>query len=122
MDLRLKGRGVRITDNVRRTAEHKLAKLERLDPRVVRVEVEIIGDLNPRIDGGHRVEVAFQSGRRTFRASGAGRDVESALDQVVERLERQLSKYRGKLRNRLFRRVNRLQSPRTSTEGSSISE
>ena len=42
MDLVLKARGVRITDQVRRVTEQKLTKLERLEPRVSRVEVELI--------------------------------------------------------------------------------
>ena len=114
MDLVLKGRGVRITDQVRRTAEHKLAKIERLQPRVVRVEVELFEERNPRIDGHHRVEIAADTSRETFRAEGAGPELESALDQVIDRLERQISTRRGKLRDRWTRRRNRLQSPRTS--------
>ena len=94
MDVILKGRGVRITEQVRKTAEHKLSKIGRLEPRVRRLEVEIIEERNPRIDGGHRVEVTCDSTRTVFRAHGAGRDVNTALDQVVERLERQISRER----------------------------
>jgi ribosomal subunit interface protein len=100
MEVVLKGRGIRITDQMRRVAEHKLGKLERLAPRVRRLEVEIIGEHNPRIDGSHRVEVSADASRKVFRAEGAGKDVETALDQVVERLEKQISSYQGKLRNR----------------------
>src|SRR5881628_2346726 len=100
MDLVLKGRGVRITDQIRRMAEHKLGKLARIDPRVRRLEVEVTKEPNPRIDGGHRVEVACSTGRRVFRAEAAGEDVASALDQVTRRLERQITSYRGKLRDR----------------------
>jgi ribosomal subunit interface protein len=123
MDLILKGRGMHVTDQIRQVAEHKLAKLERLDRHVRRVEVEVTLEHNPRMgDGSHRVAVAFDVGRRTLRAEGAGHDVDSALDQVVERLERQLSTYRGKLRARLMGRRNRLQSRRTSPEDSTRSE
>jgi ribosomal subunit interface protein len=122
MDLVLKARGVRITDQVRRTAEHKLAKLERLEPRVVRVEVELVEERNPRMGGSHRVEVACDTARKTFRAQGVGPDVETALDQVIQRLERQISGYRGKLRDRWNRRGNRLQSPRTSPQEAGSSE
>jgi putative sigma-54 modulation protein len=99
VDLVLKSRGVRVTDQMRSRVEHKLAKVGRLDPRVRRVEVEIIGERNPR-NVSHRVAVAADTVRRVFRAEGAGQDVESALDQVVERLEKQISSYRGRLRNR----------------------
>ena len=100
MDLVLKGRGVRITDQIRKTAEHKTAKIERIEPRVRRLEIELTLEHNPRINGSHRVEVACDTARRVFRATGAGKDVDSALDQVIERLERQITRHRGKLRDR----------------------
>ena len=74
MDLVLKGRGVKITDQIRRTTEHKIGKLSRIDPRVTRVEVEVTKEANPRIDGGHRVEVACTTPRRVFRAEAAGEE------------------------------------------------
>jgi len=122
MDLVLKGRGIRVTDQVRRTIDHKLAKIERLEPRVLRAEVELMEEHNPRIQGSHRVEVSCDTARQTFRAEGAGPDFESALDQVVDRLERQIASHRGKARDRWTRRANRLQSPRTSPDEASSSE
>jgi ribosomal subunit interface protein len=122
MDLVLKSRGVRITDPIRRTAEHKLSKIGRLEPRVVRCVVELIEERNPRIGGHHRVEVTCETARHAFRAQGAGPDVESALDQVIEHLEKQITSRRGKLRDRWTRRSNRLQSPRTSPEEARSSE
>lgn len=100
MELVLKGRGVRITDQIRKTAEHKTAKVERLEPRATRLEIEISVEHNPRIDGSHRVEVACDTARHVFRAEGSGHDVDSALDQVIHRLERQITRHRGKLRDR----------------------
>jgi ribosomal subunit interface protein len=97
MDLVLKGRGVRITDKVRHAAERKLAKLgSRRRPLVQRLEVELIGEQNPRIGQSHRVEIACETPHHTFRATGAGPDVESALDNVVDRLQRQIATYRSK--------------------------
>jgi ribosomal subunit interface protein len=117
MDVVLKGRGMRITDRMRETAEHKLAKLERLDPAVSRVEVEILEEHNPRLGANHhRVEVACVSRRRTYRAQAVGPDIETALAEVADRLERQISTHRGKLRHRLSRRPDGLQSSRTSPE------
>lgn len=112
MEVIVKGRGARVTDQIRRTAEHKLAKLARFDPRVQRVEVEIIDEGNPRIGGGHRVEVACDSARTVFRAGGSGPDIESALDQAVQRLERQITGHRGKLRDRRHGAARRQGEPR----------
>jgi ribosomal subunit interface protein len=115
VELVLKARGLRITDQVRQVTEHKLAKIGRHEPKLARLEVELIEEHNPRLaDGSHRVEVVCEAGRRTYRAQGAGPDVESALDQVVDRLERQIATKRGKLRARWTRRANRLESAVTS--------
>ena len=41
MDLLLKARGARITDRLREVAEHKLARLGRMEPRLTRLEIEM---------------------------------------------------------------------------------
>jgi len=61
MDLVLNGRGTRITDRVREVAEHKLGRLERMEPRVTRLQIEIISEKNPRLGGAHRVEASFDA-------------------------------------------------------------
>ena len=50
MDLSFTGRGVRVTEDIRMTAERKLAPLERLEPRTMRIEVELINEHHPRLD------------------------------------------------------------------------
>jgi len=124
VDLVLKGRGVRISDQIRQAAEHKLGRIERLGGGVRRVEVEVFEEHNPRVgsQGTHHVEISAATRRTTVRAAGSGHDVESAIDQAVDRLERQISTYRSKLFDRLTGRKNRLKSPRTSQYGSSSSE
>lgn len=120
VDLVLKGRGIAITDHLRHSVEHKLSKFDRRPhPPVVRVEVELIEERNPRIEGRHRVKVAFDTLRRTFRAEGSGPDVDSALDQVSERIERQISDYRSKREDARTGRRLRLQSGASPGESAS---
>ena len=108
MDLVLKGRNGRIPESVKRLAEHKLAKLERIDPRVTRVEVEIREERNPRVEDHNRVKVVARTARRSFRASGAGGDTSAAFDQVLDRLDRQLTRYRARFRARRLAGGSRL--------------
>jgi ribosomal subunit interface protein len=117
MDLVLKGRGVQVTDQIRRTVSLKLAKLERFESHALRVEVELIAEQNPRQDGTKRLEAALETPRHTYRARAQARDVDGALDQLVERLERQIRDRRGRKRDRFLAGANRLKSPRTSPEG-----
>lgn len=111
MDVVVKGRKVRVSPQTRNRLERKAAHLARLEPRLQRLEVEIIRE-NPRIDGGHRVEASCRARRRTFRATGTGTDLEAAVDQMVERLERQITDDGRKRRARLIEGANRVKSGR----------
>jgi ribosomal subunit interface protein len=112
MDLVLKGRGVRITDHLREVAQHKLDKLERLEPRATRMEIEIISEDFPTHDGTKTVDAALMVPRHTFRARAHGPKVEDALDLTVARLERQVRDRRGRIRRRVLAGANRLKSAR----------
>ncbi len=116
MDLHLIGRGTRITDQLRATAERKLARLERMDPKLTRLEVEVISEKNPRQGGARRVEAVADTPRKTFRASADASEVESALDLVAEKLERQIRDHHEKRRTRLIAGASRVKSAQAAPE------
>jgi ribosomal subunit interface protein len=114
VDLMLKARGARITEHLRQVAEHKLARLERMEPRLTRLQIEIISEKNPRQGGAHRVEAAADTPRRTFRAHADARDVEAALELVAEKLERQIRDHHEKLKARRLPAAGRVKSVRAA--------
>ena len=61
MELTFTGRGVAVDDELKRLATHKLARLERMEPRVVRVDLEFISEDHPTLDGTKRVEAALHT-------------------------------------------------------------
>ena len=85
---------------MRASAEHKLARLGRMEPRATRIEVEFIVEKNPRLAHLFRVEAALDTPRKTFRAHAEGPDHDKALDQLSERLERQLRDHHEKRRTK----------------------
>jgi ribosomal subunit interface protein len=122
MDLVVKGRGGRVSSQTKQQVERKVARLLRREPRIQRIEVELIQEPNRRVNGGHRVEVACWLTRRTFRASSTGSDVDAALEGVIERLERQLADEHGRRRTRRVLGANRLKSgEQAADEGESPS-
>ena len=116
MDLSFTGRGLQVTDEMREWAEHKFARLARLEPRVTWVELEFIAEHHPRLDGVKRVEAAFRVPRKTFRAEAEADDVPTALDRVAERLERQIRDHHGRRRKRPSRKADALESARPAPE------
>jgi putative sigma-54 modulation protein len=111
MDLRLQARGARIGDRLRQVAAHKLSGLERMEPALVRVEIEVISQKNTQ-----RVEVVAATARKTYRAHADAREVEAALDVVVDKLERQVRDHHKKRRARLIAGAGRVKSARPGAE------
>ncbi|MFN2544820.1 MAG: ribosome hibernation-promoting factor, HPF/YfiA family [Actinomycetota bacterium] len=117
MDLTLKGRGVRITEQFRSKVDHKLSKLERLHPRLERLEIEISSENTPKLNGTKRLDATLVLPRHTVRATASAPDIDAGLDLLVERLERQVRDYREKRKKRFPLGVNRLKSPRIGPGG-----
>jgi ribosomal subunit interface protein len=116
MDLHLNGRGTRITDQLRLTAERKLGRLERMEPKITRLEIEVISEKNPRQGGIRRVEAVADTPRKVFRAHADAQEVEAALDVVAEKLERQIRDHHTKRRARLISGASRVKSAQVTRE------
>ena len=110
MDLVVKGRGDRVSGQTRDRLQRKLSRLERLDTHLDRVEVEVTWEAHRRVQGGHRVDAACRSPRRTYRASATGKDVDAAIDRLVERLERLIVSDHQRRRSRMLDGANRVKS------------
>ena len=102
VELTCTGRGIHVTEKMRESAWHKLGRLERLEPRTMRIEVEIIVEKNPRLAHLKRVEGALATPRKTYRAHGEAPEFDTAMDQLVDRLERQIRDHNDKRRTRVL--------------------
>jgi ribosome hibernation promoting factor len=94
MQFQVKGRNLEVSDSIRSYAEQKLAKLERQlnDPRV---ELELAVERNPSIAANHVAEATIWTRGPVLRAREASTDMRASIDQLVEKLERQVKRYRS---------------------------
>jgi putative sigma-54 modulation protein len=122
MELHLNARGMRLTDRIREVADHKLSRLERFEPHLERLEIEVIAEHNPRRGGEHRVEVVATRPRRTYRAHAEAPEVEAAMDLVVERLERQIRDDHQKKRTRLLNGARAVRSERSRSAAPAVAD
>jgi ribosomal subunit interface protein len=91
VDVIVKGRHTDVNDRFRRHVDNKLAKIEKLDPKVIRVDVEVSQERNPRqADRRERVELTIRSRGPVIRAEAAADDRYGALDLAVGKLESRL--------------------------------
>ena len=93
MDVVVKSRHCTVADEFRALVEEKLARLEKLDTRVIRVEVEVTEEPNKRQhDQAHCVEITLRSKGPVVRAEAASTDKTAALDMALDRVMAQLRK------------------------------
>ncbi len=91
MDIVLNSRHVELTERFRSHVEEKLARLEKHDHRVIRVEVEVDKERNPRLqERAIRVELTAFSKGPVVRAEAAAEDKMAALDLAVDRMAAQM--------------------------------
>jgi ribosomal subunit interface protein len=122
MDLTYTGRGLQVTDEMRETAAHKLGRLQRLEKRATRLELEIINEHHPATDALKRIDATLHTPHKPFGPSAEATDVPTALDNVVERLERQLRDHHGRRLSLLHRRKSGIESANPSAAPADASE
>ena len=95
MQIRLTGRHVEVTEDVRKYIEDKANKLPRFYDRIHAIEVVL-----DRESEQFTAEIIVRADRKhTFVASETGPDTFALIDTLVEKLERQLKKHKEKNRN-----------------------
>ena len=91
MDVVVTGRHCEITDRYRSHVEEKLAKLEKHDHRIMRVQVEVDCEPNPRQrDRAVRIELTAFSKGPVIRAEAAAVDKMAALDLALDKMAAQM--------------------------------
>ncbi|MEQ4304919.1 ribosome-associated translation inhibitor RaiA [Plantactinospora sp. B6F1] len=91
MDLVVKGRNVEVPDHYRVHVAEKLAKIERYDHKLIRIDVELFHERNPRqSDHCQRIEITCISRGPVVRAEACAKDFYSALDAAISKLDTRL--------------------------------
>ncbi|BCJ52091.1 ribosomal subunit interface protein [Actinoplanes sp. NBRC 14428] len=91
MDIVVKGRNVEVPDHYREHVADKLAKVERYDQKLIRVDVELFHERNPRqSDNCQRVEITVVTRGPVIRAEACAKDFYAALDAAINKLDGRL--------------------------------
>ncbi|HEY0636635.1 MAG TPA: ribosome-associated translation inhibitor RaiA [Pseudonocardiaceae bacterium] len=91
MDIVVKGRNVEVPDHYRVHVSTKMARLERYDSKVIRFDVELFHEPNPRQSKNcQRVEITGKGRGPVVRAEACASDFYAALDAAIGKLENRL--------------------------------
>jgi ribosomal subunit interface protein len=91
MDVVVTGRHCEVSDRFREHVSEKLARLEKHDHRIIRVQVEVEQEKNPRQhDRATKVELTAFSKGPVIRAEAAAEDKMGALDLALDKMASQM--------------------------------
>jgi ribosomal subunit interface protein len=91
MDVVVTGRHCELSDRFRDHVADKLGRLEKHDHRIMRVQVEVENERNPRqADRAVRIELTAYSKGPVIRAEAAAVDKMGALDLAVDKMAAQM--------------------------------
>jgi ribosomal subunit interface protein len=106
VDIVVKGRNVEVPDHYRQHVAEKLHKVERYDGKIIRVDVELSHEKNPRQSGNcQRVEITCVSRGPVVRAEACSGDFYSALDLAITKLDSRLRRFADRRRVHRGRRA-----------------
>jgi ribosomal subunit interface protein len=91
MEIVVRGRNVVVPDHYRQHVSDKLGKLERYDHKIIRTDVELQHEKNPRQNGScQHVEITCRTRGPVIRSEACADDFYKALELATDRLERRL--------------------------------
>ena len=100
MQLHVKGKNLEVSESMRSYAERKLAKLDKQVHALTRIEVELAVEKNPSVAANQIAEATVWLKGHTLRAREATRDMKASIDELTEKLLRQIRDERDKKASR----------------------
>ena len=96
MRLQIKAHHGQLSNTVRAYAEKRLSKLDRRLHDLTQVEVTLSREHNPSIRDDHSAEAVVYTKGPKIVARESAQTYEAAVDRLVDKLERQVERYRDK--------------------------
>jgi putative sigma-54 modulation protein len=90
MQLHVKGKNLEVNESIRSYAERRLRKLDRRVHESTRVEIELAVERNPSIAESQVAAATVHLKGRTLRAREAASDMKVAIDELADKLVRQV--------------------------------
>jgi putative sigma-54 modulation protein len=123
MQMIVKGKNIEVTGALREYAEEKIGKVSRHFDRIIKTEIEMIVEKNPKISENQVVEVTIHSSWPLIRAKESATDMYQAIDLVADKLDRRIKRMKAKVIDRSHNQGNSLKvAPVVPEEGEAEEE
>jgi putative sigma-54 modulation protein len=100
MELTIKGKNVEITDRLHDYVHRKVGKLDRYLPTISEAWVELSVEGTRAAQDRQVCQVTVRSNGTILRAEERSEDMFNSIDTVMDKIYRQIARYKGKRKNR----------------------
>src|SRR3954470_18083720 len=119
MEIVVRGRNVEVPEHFRTHVEDKVGQLERFDGKVIRIDVELLHEKNPRQSANcQRVEITMRGKGPVARAEACAPDFYAALELAAGKLENRMRRANDRRRVHHGRRT----PPSVRIDGAPVEE
>lgn len=116
MNILISGHHLELTPGIREYITNKLERITRHCDRIVEIDVTLSVDTLPQKEMRQRAEVNLRLKGETLHAEEQAQDLYAAIDGLMEKLDRQITKSNGKIKD------HRQQSPKRMSEAPAAGE
>ena len=100
MELSIKGRNVDVTDRLNDYVEKKIGKLDRYLPTISEAWVELATEGARAAQDRQVCQITVRANGTILRAEERSDDMFTSIDAVLDKMYRQIARYKGKRKNR----------------------
>ncbi|PKO22127.1 MAG: ribosomal subunit interface protein [Chloroflexi bacterium HGW-Chloroflexi-1] len=96
MQLSITGKNLEITDSLHEYVEKKISRLDRYLPNIIDARVELSVENTRAAKDRQIAQVTLRTKQTILRAEEASADMFASIDAVLEKMQRQVNRYKGK--------------------------
>ncbi len=100
MDVTIRGRNIEVTPRLEEYIERKVGRLDRYLPTITEARVELAAEKTKSAQDRQVVQLTVRSKGTILRAEERDQDVFAAVDTVMDKMYRQIARYKGKRQER----------------------
>ena len=100
MEVTIRGRNVEITPRVQEYVEKKVGKLDRYLPTITEAHMELSANKTRNAQQSQAAQLTVRSKGSILRVEEHNQDIFAAIDAVLDKMYRQIGRYKGKRKER----------------------
>ena len=113
MNLTISGHHLDLTPAIREYVQSKLTRIRRHFDHVIDIAVILTVDKLPQKEKRQKAEINLRVRGKDLYAESIAHDLYAAIDALIDKLDRQVIKYKTKIQNHQHEAIKRLPEPAT---------